>query len=144
LEDRNFFPIPAVRLIVPDEKDRVLILRRIHTNHAPGAWCLPGGKIDYGETVEKAGQRELFEETGLFCEEMKFLFYQDSLPLETGAMHCINFYLECRCRGPILLNHESSDYAWMSPEEFAQYPLAFRNDEAVQYYWQNRRKGNIK
>ncbi len=97
-------PIPVVRLIVPDDTGRVLILRRNHIGYAAGDWCLPGGKIDYGDTVEESARRELFEETGLTCTEMKFLFYQDSLPMEAEEMHCINFYIECRCSGAITMN----------------------------------------
>jgi 8-oxo-dGTP pyrophosphatase MutT (NUDIX family) len=134
------YPIPVVRLIVPDDQGLVLILRRNHTGYAAGEWCLPGGKIDYGDTMEESARRELFEETGLTCTEMKFLFYQDSLPLEAGEMHCINFYLECQCHGTITINHESSEYALMRPEDFAQYPLAFRNDEGLLRYWQSQRQ----
>ena len=129
------YPIPVVRLIVPDDQGRVLVLRRDRTGYAAGEWCLPGGKIDYGDTVEESARRELSEETGLTATEMKFLFYQDGLPLEVGEMHCINFYLECRCQGYITLNQESSEYALMRSEDFAQYPLAFRNDEGLLRYW---------
>jgi 8-oxo-dGTP pyrophosphatase MutT (NUDIX family) len=41
----------------------VLILRRA-LGSAEGKWCLPGGKIDYGDTVEAAAVYELLEETG--------------------------------------------------------------------------------
>ena len=41
---------------------------------------MPGGKIDYGETVEQAARKELREETALECIAARFLFHQDSLP----------------------------------------------------------------
>jgi 8-oxo-dGTP pyrophosphatase MutT (NUDIX family) len=45
---------------------RALILRRGKTAPwAPGMWSLPGGKVDRGETVLAAGERELGEETDL-------------------------------------------------------------------------------
>ena len=129
------YPIPIVRLIVPDEGGRVLILKRQQTDHAPGAWCLPGGKIDYGQTVEEAANRELREETALVCISMRFLFYQDSLPPEPGSMHCINLYLECGVEGTVTLNEESSRFAWIGPEDLPEYEIAFLNDRAMLRYW---------
>lgn len=46
-------PVPVVRLIVPNAEGRVLVLKRCNTGYGGGRWCLPGGKIDYGQTVEE-------------------------------------------------------------------------------------------
>jgi mutator protein MutT len=134
---KTAFPVPVVRLIVTDAQGRVLILRRQSTGHALGQWCLPGGKVDYGATVEQAVRAELKEETGLDCLEAKFLFYQDSLPPEPGMMHCINLYFRCRTTGDLVLNRESSECAWIGPEQLADYALVFRNDEGLERYWQS-------
>jgi len=130
------YPIPAVRLIVTDETRRVLILKRDSTVHAPGSWCLPGGKVEYGDTVEQTIHAELREETGLECGDSRFLFYQDSLPLNPGEMHCINLYFECTASGTITLNDESSSYAWIDPLELESFALAFRNDHGLRRYWE--------
>ena len=55
--DTNAFPIPVTRLIIKNAKDEVLILRRAGSAHATGFWCLPGGKVDYCDTVEEALER---------------------------------------------------------------------------------------
>jgi 8-oxo-dGTP diphosphatase len=51
-------------VVITDQQDRILIMRR---GHAPfrGAWCLPGGKVDPGETVAQAAIREVQEELGV-------------------------------------------------------------------------------
>ncbi len=129
-------PVPAVRLMVVDGSGRVLILQRQHGTHSAGAWCLPGGKVDYGETVEHAAQKELVEETGLEIKRLRFLFYQDSLPLEPGTMHCINFYFECEASGALVLAEaESSAFAWIGPKDLAGFDIRFRNDDALRRYW---------
>jgi len=132
------YPIPIVRLIVLDERNRVLILKRKNTTHSPGEWCLPGGKVDYGRTVEEAAMDELFEETSLACTSLTFLFYQDSLPLQPGGMHCINLYFATSVKGAVVLNEESSEYAWIGPEDLPHYPLAFRNEPALRQYWRDK------
>ncbi len=128
-------PVPVVRLIVQDARGRVLVLRRAADSTAGGRWCLPGGKIDYGDTVEEAAGRELREETSLRSTGLTFLFYQDSLPPAPGKMHCINLYFRCDADGEIVLNDESVDAAWIGPEDLVEYALAFRNDEALVRFW---------
>lgn len=135
-------PVPVVRLIIPDEEGKVLILKRTHTSHAEGSWCLPGGKIDYGQTAEETIIKELQEETSLICTSSKFLFYQDSLPIQEGRMHCINLYFECMVYGEIILNEESGEYAWIGENDIDKYDIAFRNDEGLKRYW--KEKGMIK
>jgi 8-oxo-dGTP diphosphatase len=132
---KSSFPVPAVRLIVTDSIGRVLIVKRDGTSHSKGSWCLPGGKVDYGETVDQAATKELFEETSLKNKLMEFLFYQDSLPPNPGEMHCINFYFECQTEGDLVLNKESSAYAWIGPEDLKRYNIVFRNDLGLKRYW---------
>ena len=131
-------PVPVVRLIILDASGRALILRRAAGDTAGGYWCLPGGKIDYCDTVEQAAARELEEETGLRTTSTRFLFYQDSLPPAPGAMHCINFYLECRVEGKLVLNEESVEAQWISREDMPRFSIAFRNDEGLARYWAER------
>ena len=54
---------PAVRGLVIDENDHVLMVRLVFPEGA--FWVLPGGGIDEGEDVLDALRRELREETGL-------------------------------------------------------------------------------
>jgi 8-oxo-dGTP pyrophosphatase MutT (NUDIX family) len=128
-------PVPVVRLIVCDPSGRVLILQRAADSTDGGRWCLPGGKVDYGDTAEQSATRELVEETSLRATALRFLFYQDSLPPAPGRMHCINLYFLCAAEGEVVLNEESIAAAWIGSEDFPRFDLAFRNDEALLRYW---------
>jgi 8-oxo-dGTP diphosphatase len=134
-------PVPTVRIIVTDERNRVLVLKRRHTAYGDEAWCLPGGKVDYGKTAEETVVAELREETSLECGARRFLFYQDSLPPAPGKMHCINLYFECEATGTVALNRESSAHAWITPADLDRYALVFGNDAALRAYWRAKAAG---
>src|SRR5437870_2814460 len=131
------YPVPVVRLILVDNHKRVLLLQRADGTYGGGSWCLPGGKIDYGQTVEAVVQKELKEETNLNLMNCRFLFFQDSLPMKPGAMHCLNLYFECRASGEIALNQESTEFRWVGSEEIGHFDIAFRNDAGLRSYWQS-------
>ncbi|MCZ0963829.1 NUDIX hydrolase [Paracoccus benzoatiresistens] len=56
-------PITAVLAVVIRD-DQVLLVQRANPPDA-GLWGFPGGKVDFGETLLAAAERELFEETGV-------------------------------------------------------------------------------
>ncbi len=124
-------PVVAIRVLALDAAGRILLLRRASSEYGEGQWCLPGGKLEYGDTPEGTAAKELGEETGLTAKETTFLFYQNSLPGAAGQMHCLNLYFRCHAAGNVTLNEESSGFAWLSPSEaLARRPI-FGAEEAI-------------
>jgi len=65
-------PMPVVDIIIrmtaDDGRDGIVLIRRKNT---PRGWALPGGFVDYGETVEAAAAREALEETHLAVADLR-------------------------------------------------------------------------
>jgi 8-oxo-dGTP diphosphatase len=65
-------PALSTDAVIFDASDRLLLIRRKHPPHQ-GAYALPGGFVDVGETVEEGCRRELLEETGLTAGTLKLV-----------------------------------------------------------------------
>jgi 8-oxo-dGTP diphosphatase len=64
----------------------------VERKNPPHGWALPGGFVDYGETVEEAAVREALEETGLEIELVRqFHTYSDPARDERGHMISVVF-----------------------------------------------------
>ncbi len=68
----------AATIAVVIHHDRVLLVRRKNPPDA-GRWGFPGGKIEFGESVEAAAERELFEETAICGEALQVFTAVDAL-----------------------------------------------------------------
>ena len=137
---KNSGPSLAVRAIILNNEKRILLLKRASSDEYGNLWCLPGGKIDFGQTAEEAIAKEVKEETSLICSSVKFLFYQDNLPTRQGEKHYLTLYFKCSVNGHIKLNHESSNFVWVDQSDLNKYAIAFRNDEAIRRYWNEQNK----
>jgi len=89
-------PVPTVDVIIEYDGGVVLILRK---NPPPG-WALPGGFVDYGETVEAAALREAREETNLFLRDLR-MFWVYSDPARDPRQHTITTVFTAKGSGEL-------------------------------------------
>ena len=61
------YPSVGVAVVIRDETGRVLMGRRTRGRYAD-LWCIPCGRLEWGEEVRAGALRELAEETGLTAE----------------------------------------------------------------------------
>jgi len=79
VSDREYPTRPIVGIgIVVIKDDSVLLVRRGKPPNV-GAWTLPGGAQELGETAEEAARRELLEETGLEVDTLHFAATVDNI-----------------------------------------------------------------
>lgn len=123
--ESRHFPVATVGGLIYDDDGRVLLVR---TRKWSGLYGIPGGKIDYGETMEAAFTREAREETGLEIGDVAFVLNQDCIehPQFYRPRHYILVNFRARARGSrpaVKLNHESDDWIWVMPAEAMAMPL---------------------
>jgi ADP-ribose pyrophosphatase YjhB (NUDIX family) len=78
-------PIVAVNAIVRNE-EAVLLTRRADN----GRWCLPGGLVEFGESVEEALVREIQEEVGVqpVLRHLVGVYSDNNLVVTATARRC--------------------------------------------------------
>jgi 8-oxo-dGTP diphosphatase len=78
-------PLVTVDIIIKTP-DGIILIERLNPPHG---WALPGGFVDYGETIEQAAIREAKEETSL-CVTLEEQFHTYSDPKRDSRHHTIS------------------------------------------------------
>jgi len=112
-------PHSGANAIVINEAGQVLLIKRSDN----GRWCLPGGHVDYGETIAQTAVREAYEETGIHVEVERLSgVYSSPYPAVEGLerpSHYVIVALVCRpVGGEITLSTESTDVRYFAPGHF--------------------------
>jgi ADP-ribose pyrophosphatase YjhB (NUDIX family) len=88
-------PIPTVDIIIEIESKGIILIKR---KNPPYGWAIPGGFVDYGESLEEAALREAKEETNLDVEQLK-QFHTYSDPQRDPRHHSISTVYVAKGRG---------------------------------------------
>lgn len=112
--------------IVLIKDNQVLLVKRANPPGA-GRWSLPGGKQEFGETVQQTARRELHEETGLECGDLTLAGYVDSIHHdETNQItfhYTILDFAASYIGGCPQPSDDVTEVAWVKQEEFDAYEL---------------------
>lgn len=94
-------PVPRLGVLaVALRGGRVLLVRRANPPDA-GLWGFPGGKVDWGETVEAAALRELHEETGITATPGPIIASGDAISHDESGAVAFHYHLVAvLCRAP--------------------------------------------
>ncbi len=115
---------PRLGSAVIVEKDGKVLLGERNKENYRGYWVLPGGGVEWGETIEQAAVREIKEETGLDIELIRFVCHKEIIATHANY-HSIVFYHLARPRNTeIRVSDDLSDAGFFSVEEMKKMKLA--------------------
>ncbi len=126
-------PIPTVDIIIERKGPGVVLIRR---KNPPAGWALPGGFVDYGETLEAAAVREAREETSL---EVRLLrqFHSYSDPARDPRRHTITTVFVAAAEGEPRAAHDAEAVGVFTRESLPE-DLAFDHAQILQDYFEKR------
>ncbi len=86
MKNKHSNPVPTVDIIIEFEQKGIILIERANS---PYGWAIPGGFVDYGESLEQAAIREALEETSLEIQLIgQFHTYSD--PTRDPRFHTIS------------------------------------------------------
>lgn len=98
-------PIPTVDIIIEIESNGIVLIRR---KNPPYGWALPGGFLDYGESLEEAALREAKEETNLDVILLK-QFHTYSNPNRDPRHHSISTVYIAKGKGELKAKDDAAE-----------------------------------
>lgn len=110
---------PGVSAVIVDADGRILLQQRTDN----GRWGLPGGAVEYGESILEALHREVLEETGLTIDVERLVgvyshpdHHQIITYPDGNIVHFVSTCFACRpAGGTLTLGEETSGLAWFAP-----------------------------
>jgi len=125
-------PYLTVDVIIECQGGIILIRRK----NPPFGWALPGGFVDYGESVEHAAVREAKEETSLDVTlECQFHMYSD--PGRDPRFHTASMVFIGRAEGTPRANDDAREAGIFTASNLPQ-PLCFDHGQILSDYFQRR------
>lgn len=130
-------PIPTVDIIIEMEhsggQPEIVLIKR---KNPPYGWALPGGFVEYNESLEQAAKREAKEETSLDIQIVSQMFtYSD--PMRDPRFHTITTVYIARANGTPEANDDAAEIGVFSRGKI-DFPLAFDHAKILEDYFQRR------
>ncbi|HOI71903.1 MAG TPA: NUDIX hydrolase [Methanobacterium sp.] len=124
-------PFLTVDAIISCSNQSVVLVKRRNDPYK-GSWALPGGFVEYGETVETAVLREVKEETGLDID-LKGISGIYSKPDRDPRGHTVTICFKAqKIGGELKADSDAGDVACIKIEEAITWELAFDHKQILE------------
>ena len=114
---QRLFPKVCVGVIIHNNENKIFLAQSYKWQDS---WCVPGGHLECGETLEQCAKREIKEETNLEIEQLELVCTQEAIFSNEfhEKRHFIFFdYCAKLKSGNIKLNDELKNSLWINPKE---------------------------
>jgi len=122
------------------EKDSKILLfhRTKERNYNPNKWELPGGKVEVGQDLANATEREILEETGLLVKVISPRTFTEGKIVGYGKYKGM-LYLELvneakLISGNIRLSSDHTEYKWIEPNNALDLDLSIEARKAITFF----------
>jgi len=135
---KQTYPEPTVGALIVNPEGKIFLMR---SHKWRDQYCIPGGHIEIGETIEQAVRREIKEETGLDITDLEFLCFQEFIGDASfwKKRHFIFFDYACRTDSvDVTLNDEAQSYVWVSLYEARSLPVESYTVKVIDTYIEKR------
>jgi len=122
-------PFPTVDIIIRDNNGQVVLIERLNE---PAGWALPGGFVDYGESLEIAARREAREETGMDLLDL-WQFHAYSDPERDPRQHNISMVFTALGQGALHAGDDAKAARWFALDALPS-PLCFDHAQILADY----------
>ena len=135
-EKRN--PVPTVDIIIEikrgDGQEGIVLIKR---KNPPYGWAIPGGFVDYGESLERAAVREAKEETSLDIQ-LKSQLHTYSDPKRDPRQHTISTVYVATAKGKPKAQDDAREIGIFTKEEL-NFSLAFDHRKILSDYFERKK-----
>ena len=101
-----------------------------------GRWSLPGGHVEWGETLRDAAVREVLEETGLTIAILRLVDTIDVINRDEGravrSHYALTVFLGRLISGLLQPGSDAAAVMWAEPSKLGQLPTLPGTSEAVE------------
>ncbi len=119
-------PIAAVGAVIWNRRNEIVLIRRGQEPRR-GEWSIPGGRLEWGESVREGIVREVYEETGLEVEVTGLIDVVDSLTRDVaGAVirhYVLIDFLVRPVSGTLMAGSDAAEARWVAYDALDEYHL---------------------
>lgn len=132
MEPKYLNPFPTVDIIIEMVKGKIVLIQR---KNPPFGWALPGGFVDYGESLEEAAIREAKEETNLSITLVR-QFHTYSDPKRDPRFCTISTVYIAKGEGLLIGKDDATDARLFSYDQLPE-TIAFDHRQILQDYFEH-------
>lgn len=118
-------PVPAAGVILETESGVLMVRRRFEPR--AGAWCLPAGFMEFGETPEACALRELEEETGIRGRLLRLFGVYTGID-DPRTRPILVLYVAEHAVGDVMPGDDAIEAGYFPRADLPQ-PIAFRSHQ---------------